>query len=153
MLDKDFLKGVEFGLVGGVVGTILMDTVMVTTFLMAGEPWDTFFRMVGEKFGDGAVIGIALHNVVGLTGGFVFSLLVLSIQYLRIDTRRKGIALGIAAGAITIPVGCIPLAVWLDEPILIVIAFSALPHMVWGTVLGLIMGYGLLSLKIRPSPA
>jgi len=152
MLDKDFLKGIEFGLVGGLLGTILMDIVMVATFLMVGEPGDTFFTMVGEKFGGGAVIGIALHNVVGLTGGFVFALSVLSIQGLRIGSRRKGLILGIAAGAITIPVGCIPLAIWLGEPILLVIAFSALPHMVWGTVLGLTMGYGLLSPKIRPSP-
>lgn len=153
MLDKDFLKGIEFGLVGGVLGTFLMDIVMVATFVMVGEPWDTFFTMVGEKFGDGAVIGIALHNVVGLTGGFVFALSVLSIQGLRIESMRKGLAFGIAAGAITIPLGCIPLAIWLGEPILIVTAFSALPHMVWGTVLGLTMGYGLLSLKIRPSLA
>ncbi|MBE3050229.1 hypothetical protein IMZ48_48580, partial [Candidatus Bathyarchaeota archaeon] len=78
MLDREFLKGIGFGLVGGVVGTILMDIVMVATFLMVGEQWDTFFTMVGEKFGGGAVIGIALHNVVGLTGGFVFALAVLS---------------------------------------------------------------------------
>jgi len=153
MLDKDFLRGIELGLVGGVVGTILMDIVMVATFLMVGEPWDAFFTMAGEKFGGGAVIGIGLHNVVGLTGGFIFALSVLSIQGLRIDSRRKGLTLGIAAGAITIPVGCIPLAIWLDKPILAVIAFSALPHMVWGTVLGLTMGYGLLSLKIRASAA
>jgi hypothetical protein len=153
MLDKDFLRGIEFGLVGGVVGTILMDIVMVATFLMVGEPGDAFFTMVGEKFGGGAVIGIALHNVVGLTGGFVFALSVLSIPRLRIESRWKGLTLGITAGAITIPVGCIPLAIWLGKPILIVIAFSALPHMVWGTVLGLTVGYGLLSLKIRPSPA
>jgi hypothetical protein len=153
MLDKDFLRGIEFGLVGGVVGTILMDIVMVATFLIVGAPWDTFFTMVGEKFGDGAVIGIALHNVVGLTGGFVFALAVLSIRALRIESRRKGLAFGIAAGAITIPGGCIPLAIWLDKTILTVVAFSALPHMVWGTVLGLTVGYGLLSLKIRPSPA
>ena len=153
MLDKHFLKGIEFGLVGGILGTILMDIVMVATFLMVGEPWDTFFTMVGERLGGGAVIGIALHNVVGLTGGFVFALSVLSIPGLRIESRRRGLTLGIAAGAITIPAGCIPLAIWLGEPILIVIAFSALPHMVWGTVLGLTVGYGLVSHKIRPSPA
>ena len=153
MLDKDFLRGIEFGLVGGVVGTILMDIVMVATFLMVGEPWDTFFTMVGEKLGGGAAIGIALHNLVGLTGGFAFALSVLSIPGLRIESRRRGLTLGIAAGAITIPAGCIPLAIWLGEPILIVIAFSALPHMVWGTVLGLTVGYGLVSRKIRPSPA
>ena len=153
MLDKDFLRGIEFGLVGGVVGTVLMDVVMVATFLMVGESWDTFFTMVGEKLGGGAVIGIALHNVVGLTGGFIFALLVLNIQSLRIESRRKGLILGIAAGAITIPIGCIPLAIWLGKPILTVVAFSTVLHMVWGTVLGLIVGYGLLSLKIRPSPA
>jgi hypothetical protein len=80
MLDKVFHRGIELGLMGGLFGTILMDIVMVATFLMVGEPWDTFFTMVGEKLGGGAVIGIALHNVVGLTGGFVFALSVLSIQ-------------------------------------------------------------------------
>lgn len=91
------------------------------------------------------MVGILVHNLVGLTGGIVFSLLVLTIKALRIDSMRKGIALGIAAGAVTIPLGCIPLAIWLDQPILDVIAFSFLPHLVWGTVLGWAVAYGLIS--------
>jgi hypothetical protein len=145
MPNRSFLRGVGFGIVGGLVGTFLMDVVMVLTFLIAGQPADAFFSMVGEKLGDGALVGIMVHNLVGLTGGIVFALLVLNVKALRIDSRRKGLVLGIAAGAITIPLGCIPLAIWLDQPILEVIAFSLLPHLVWGTVLGWTMTYGLLS--------
>ncbi len=138
------LTGVGFGIIGGLVGTILMDIVMMLTFLIAGQPADTFFSMVGEKFGYGAWLGILVHNLVGITGGIVFSLLVLNIKALRIDSMRKGLLLGIGAGAVTIPLGCIPLAIWLGEPILVVIGFSLLPHLVWGTVVGWTVAYGLL---------
>lgn len=151
MLNRTFLIGVGFGIIGGVVGTILMDIVMVLTFLIAGQPADTFFSMVGEKFGYGSLVGIAVHNLVGLTGGIVFSLLVLNIKALHIESMRKGLVLGIAAGAVTIPLGCIPLAIWLNQPILVVIAFSFLPHLVWGTVVGWTVAYGLLSYGSRPS--
>jgi len=145
VLDKSFLRGIGFGIIGGLLGTFLMDIVMMLTFLIAGKPADTFFAMVGEKLGYGPLVGILVHNLVGLTGGIVFSLLVLNIKLLRIDSRRKGLVLGIAAGAVTIPLGCIPLAIWLGQPILDVIAFSILPHLVWGTTLGWTVGYGLLS--------
>jgi hypothetical protein len=145
VVDKSLLRGIEFGIIGGLVGTFLMDIVMVLTFIIAGQPADAFFSMVGEKLGDGPLVGILVHNLVGLTGGIVFSLLVLNVKALRIDSRRKGVMLGIAAGAVTIPLGCIPLAIWLGQPILDVIAFSLLPHLVWGTTVGWIVGYGLLS--------
>jgi len=145
VLNKSFLRGVGFGIIGGLLGTFLMDIVMVLTFIIAVQPADAFFSMVGEKLGDGALVGILVHNLVGLTGGIVFSLLVLNVKALRIDSRRKGLMLGIAAGAVTIPLGCIPLAIWLNQPMLDVIAFSLLPHLVWGTVLGWTVGYGMLS--------
>ena len=145
VLNRLLLKGVGFGIIGGLVGTILMDIVMMVTFLIAGQPADTFFSMVGEKFGYGTLVGILVHNLVGITGGIVFSIMVVTIKALRIQSMRKGLALGIAAGAVTIPLGCIPLAIWLNQPILDVIAFSTLPHLVWGTVLGWTVAYGLLS--------
>lgn len=153
MPNNSFLRGVGFSLVGGLVGTVLMDIVMVITFLIAGQPATTFFSMVGERLGYGVLAGMAVHNLVGLTGGFVFALLILNIKTLRIDSRRKGLVLGIAAGAITIPLGCIPLAIWLNQPILGVVAFSILPHLVWGTVLGWTVGYGLLTFGRHSGPS
>jgi ethanolamine transporter EutH len=128
----------------GLIGTVLMD-IVGATFLVAGMAADTFFSMVGEKLGYGTLVGILVHNLVGITGGIVFSVLVQTIKVLRIDSMRKGLLLGIAAGVVTIPLGCIPLAIWLNQPILDVIAFSTLPHLVWGTVLGWTVAYGLIS--------
>ncbi len=149
MTDKSPLNIIGLGIVGGIAGTILMDIVMVLTFILAGQPADTFFSMVGEKVGYGAAVGVLVHNLVGLTGGFVFSLLVINIKALGIDSVRKGLMLGIATGALTIPLGCIPLAIWLGQPIPVVIAFSLLPHLVWGTALGWTVAYGHLSYRSR----
>ncbi len=147
--DRSSLRIVGLGIIGGLVGTILMDIVMMVTFVAVDESWDLFFTMVGTKLGGGPIIGIALHNAVGMTGGFIFSLLVINVPVFEITSMKKGLLLGLAVGLITIPAGCIPLAIWLGESIVIVIAFSALPHIVWGTVLGWIMGYGLLTAKPR----
>ena len=144
---------VSFGIAGGLVGTALMDIVLVLTFVLAGGPADAFFSTVGERLGDGALAGLAVHNLVGLTGGFVFSLLVSFLKPLHIDSWRKGVGLGFIAGALTIPLGCIPFALWLNQPVLGVIAFSILPHLVWGTTLGWFVGYGLLSYRQGPRSA
>ncbi len=143
------LRAVVLGIVGGLLGTVLMDIVMMVTFIGVGESWDLFFSMVGDKLGGGAILGIAIHNVVGMTGGIILALLVINIPSMEIKTLRRGLLLGLAAGLFTIPAGCIPLAIWLGEPIPAVIAFSALPHIVWGTVLGWTMGVGMVRAEPR----
>jgi len=152
LFERTTLRGIGLGLVGGFFGTALMDIVIVVTFLLASEPADTFFAMAGEKLGHGSLMGLALHNLVGLTVGFLFAMLVLNVRLLKIDTKRKGLMLGMLAGAVTIPGGCIPLALWLGQPVLYVMAFSATPHMVYGTVLGLVVTYGLLHRSERLAP-
>jgi len=147
--DCSDLRVLGLGVIGGLLGTILMDIVMMITFVAVGESWDLFFAMVGEKLGGGAVIGIALHNAVGMTGGLIFAFLVLRVPAFEITSVKRGLVLGLVAGLFTIPAGCIPLAIWLGESIVIVIAFSALPHIVWGTVLGWTMGHGLLQKTLR----
>jgi hypothetical protein len=132
------------------MGTVLMDVVIVITFLIAGLSGDGFFAMVGEKLGQGPSVGIALHNVIGLSVGFLFAVVVLNVSAFAIDTKKKGLILGVSVGLVTIPLGCIPLAVWLGEPILEVVAFSAVPHLLYGTVLGLVATYGLLSWPGNP---
>lgn len=153
MLDRPRERLLALGLAGGLAGTALMDIVMVITFVLVGEKADAFFTMVGERLGGGAVLGLGLHNLVGASGGLVFSVLVLWIRGLRIDTMRRGLAYGLAAGALTIPLGCIPLAIWLGQPIMSVIAFSLMPHLVWGLTLGWMVAYGLLKWRTVPPHA
>jgi hypothetical protein len=152
MTVRNRFQIIEFGFIGGLVGTFLMDAVMIATFLLVGEKADIFFSAVGEKLGGGALIGVAVHMCIGTTGGFIFSLLVISIKALDISSIRRGVMLGFVAGAITIPLGCIPLAIWLGQPILEVIAFSIMPHLVWGTFLGWTVARGMLSLSARARP-
>jgi len=149
MRENTSLIVIGLGLVGGIVGTVLMDFVMMITFISVGESADLFFTMVGEKLGGGALLGVAIHNITGMTGGFAFSILVLGIGALKLTSIKKGVKLGLAAGAVTIPLGCIPLAIWLGESIMDVIAFSILPHLVWGAFLGWTVAYGLLKFKIQ----
>jgi len=152
MATRNRLQLIEFGLLGGLVGTFLMDAVMIATFLLAGEKADVFFSAVGEKLGGGALIGIVIHMCIGTTGGFIFSLLVIRFKALDISSLRRGVMLGFAAGAITVPLGCIPLAIWLEEPVLGVIAFSIMPHLVWGTFLGWTVARGMLLLGKHTRP-
>ena len=152
MAVRDRLQTIEFGLIGGLVGTFLMDAVMIATFLLVGEKADVFFSAVGEKLGGGALIGAAVHMCIGATGGFVFSLLVISFKALDISSMRRGVMFGFAGGAITIPLGCIPLAIWLGQPVVEVIAFSIMPHLVWGTFLGWTVARGTLSLDACIQP-
>jgi len=121
-----------------------MDVVIVVTFLLLGEPGDTFFSTVGEKLGGGASVGIALHNFIGLSGGLLFAILVLLIERLRIGSMKTGLLYGLGAGAATIPLGCVPMAIWLGQPVLEVVAFSVTPHLVWGLALGWCVAFGLL---------
>jgi hypothetical protein len=144
LLDRRSVRGIAFGLVGGFVGTALMDTIIVATFLLIDQPGDTFFVMVGDRLGQGPAVGIALHNLIGLSVGFLFAVVVLNVKVLNVDTTRKGLVLGVLAGAVTIPVGCIPFAIWLGEPVLEVVALSTIPHLVYGTILGRVVAYGLL---------
>src|SRR4030042_949601 len=145
MLGRPGAKVIAFGMVGGLAGTVLMDLVMVTTFVLVGEPGDAFFAMVGEKLGDGVMLGIVLHNMIGLSGGLIFALLILGIPSINIDSRKKGLMYGLAAGALTIPLGCIPMAIWLGQPILEGLAFSLLPHLPGGLTLGWTVAFGLLN--------
>ena len=85
-----------------------------------------------------------VHLVVGSFLGLVFSVPVLKVNALRIDTVRKGVVLGFLAGLVSI-VFCVPFAILIGEPIAAVLSFMTIPHLVWCTVLGVVAGYGLRS--------
>jgi ethanolamine transporter EutH len=74
---------------------------------------------------------------------------------LNIESVRKGVWLGVLAGLVTIPLGCVPVAIVTGVPIIEMVSFSFIPHLVWGTVLGVIAGCamqsGLRSAKVSAS--
>ena len=122
---------------------IAMDLVMVAEFLIKGLPIYTYLELIGSVLGGGVALGAILHLLVGSLLGLIFSAVVLKVDALRINTVRKGVGLGFLAGAVTIPLGCLPFAIIAGVPVATLVSFSTIPHLVWGIVLGVIVGYGL----------
>jgi hypothetical protein len=138
-------SAIRFGVIGSLAGTIAMDLVMIPESLMIGEPADSYLALIGSVLGGGALLGVAMHLVMGSLLGLIFGVVVHKVDFLRIDTFWKGVWLGILAGLVTIPFGCVPFAVATGVPIPFMVGFSFVPHLVWGAVLGVVAGYGLCS--------
>ena len=117
---------------------------MVGEFSMMGLPADTYLALIGSVVGGGVAVGVVLHLFLGSLLGLVFSAAVMKVEALHIDSVRKGVRLGVLAGIATIPL-CVLFAIITGVPIARLLSFSILPHLVWGTVLGVIAGYRLQS--------
>ena len=136
-------RAMRYALIGSLLGTIAMDLVMVVESVIIGMPVHGFFALIGSVVGGSAPIGAVIHFLVGSTLGLLFGLAVDQIRFLRIDSVHKGVWLGLLVGLVTIPLGCVPFAVLVGVSILELVSFSFIPHLVWGAVMGVVVGYGL----------
>jgi len=135
------------GVIASLVGTIMMDFVIVVEYLMIGQPALTYLDLIGSIFGGGIPLGALIHVLLGSALGVIFSVPVLTVDALRIGTVRKGVVLGILTGVASIS-ACVPFAILIREAIASVLSFMIITHMVWGIGLGIVTGYGL-----RPATA
>jgi ethanolamine transporter EutH len=120
-----------------------MDLVMVVEALIIGEPVDIFVALIGSVVGGGTLVGVVMHLLMGSLLGLLLGLAVCKVRFLHIDSVRKGVWVGVLAGLVTIPLGCVPTAIVAGVPILEMVSFSFIPHLVWGAVLGVIVGYAM----------
>ena len=144
MSNVTLARGIGIGVIGSLAGTLVMDLVVVGELSMIGLPALTYLDLIGSVFGGGVPLGVLIHVFVGSVLGVIFSVPVLTIDALRIDTVRKGVVLGFVAGLVSIS-ACVPFAILIREKIATVLIFMTIPHLVWGTVLGVVAGYGLRS--------
>ena len=107
-----------------------------------GLPPYTYLELIGSILGGGILLGVVLHILLSLVLGFIFVAVVLNFDSIRITTIRKGFTLGILAGAVTI-IGCVPFAIIAGVPITEILSFSTIPHIVFGAICGIVVGYGL----------
>ena len=148
-------KAIKFGLIGSLAGTIAMDLVMVVESLIAGQPVDGFVAVIGSAVGGGTLVGVVAHLLMGSLLGLLFGTAIYQVRFLKVESVRKGVWLGVLAGLVTIPLGCVPVALVTGVSIIEMVSFSFIPHLVWGAVLGVIAGYamqsGLRSAKVSAS--
>ena len=150
-------KGLGWGVIGGLTGTLIMDLVLMGAFSAFGAPAMTCFSIVGNtmarffsiqcmEVGRAILTGVATHYIVGPVFGAIYGMAVARIKTLRVHTMKKSILLAI----LYVEILSQPLLA--TTPILMKMALPAtllwyggsfLMHMIVGAVLGEIVGRGL----------
>lgn len=162
-------KGIGWGLLGGLVATLVMDLILMGILLAAGLPALTCFSIVGDTvasaFSPGVVgtggsipLGIAAHYLIGPWMGAMFctaaskriivssgdslplkKVVVLAILYAEILSQPM-----LAMASILLRMTASELLQWFGG--------SSIMHMVWGCVLGVIVSRALrLPVAARPN--
>jgi hypothetical protein len=154
--DK-LLKGLGWGLLGGLMGTLVMDFLLMGTLLVLRQPatqcfsivGDTvsrFFAMLGAQVTGGVPTGVMTHYVVGPLFGILFGAVVTKLPVLRAGSLKQ---ITIAA---FLYVEILSQPILVTTPILMKMKTPAtlqwyggafLMHLIMSLVLGVIVGYGL----------
>jgi hypothetical protein len=140
-----FPREIMHSLIGSLVGTVAMDFVLFLEYYLSGQPLTTSFILFGSIIGGGTGEGLVLHFLFGSILGLIFGILISRIDYFHVGSVAKGIKVGVMAGLVTIPLGCIPFAVMASIPLTVMIPFVTIPHLVWGLVIGGVSSYLLIN--------
>lgn len=99
-------RGMAWGLIGGLAGTMLMDILLMgvlsvarlpafTCFSIVGETVARLFSILGLEVAGGILLGVATHYLIGPLVGVLFGAVVVKIKSLRGCTLQKGITLAV----------------------------------------------------------
>jgi hypothetical protein len=153
------VRGLGWGFGGGLVGTIVMDLLLMGVliavkypaflcFSIVGDTAARFFSMVGVQITGGVSTGAVAHYVIGPLVGLIFGAAAAIFPALREGTLKK------SAVAAVVYVEILSQPLLATTPILLkmtpsvtVLWFggSLVMHLVFGIVLGVIVSHGLRS--------
>ena len=152
-----FSRGLGWGLIGGLAGTMIMDLVLMGALSAVGLPALTCFSIVGntvaclfsmQSMETASVIqlGVITHYLVGPLFGGIFGTLVTRVEALRVYTLKKSIILAI------IYIEILSQPILATAPILLKMTVPAMlqwyggsfiMHLIMAVVLGSVVSYGL----------
>jgi hypothetical protein len=150
-------KGMGWGLLGGLVGTMVMDLVLMgalsavglpalTCFSIVGNTAARFFSILGIEMAGGVPLGAAAHSLIGPAVGAIFGAAVAQLNALRVDTLKKGIIVAV------LYVEILSQPILATTPLLLSMTatetlqwfgVSFVMHLIYGVVLGVVVSYGL----------
>lgn len=150
-------KGVAWGFLGGLAGTLVMDFLLMGILLVLRQPASLCFSIIGDTvshflalFGTqitgGIPTGVVTHYVVGPLFGILFGAAVTMLPALREGTLKKiTIAAFVYVEILSQPIlATTPILLKMKAPaILQWFGGSFVMHLVMSIVLGVIVGYGL----------
>lgn len=149
-------RGVTVGLIGGLLGTIVMDLFGAGLFLamegpaslsftIIGDAAAGFFAILGITLAGGLPLGALLHYLIGLGFGGLFGGAIVQLSRLQMPSLWKGIGLSVlyieiisqpllAAAALILQMTAAEAVQWFGV--------SFVMHLVYGLVLGVVVIYG-----------
>ncbi len=150
-------RGLGWGLMGGLAGTVAMDIVLIVaspalglpgieSFSVIGDTAARGFSLLGVGITGGVPAGLAVHYLVGPLLGAIFAAIVTRFESLWPATLKKGIGLAV----LYVELGSQPLLAL--TPLLMNMnaqetvfwyALSLGMHLLYGAVLGAVVSYGL----------
>ena len=150
-------RGMGWGLVGGLAGTMVMDLVLMGALLVVGLPAFTcfsivgdtvagFFSVLGMNIPGGSPTGAATHYIIGPLLGALFGAAMARHAAFRVDTLKKYVIRAV----LFIEIMSQPLL--LTTPILLKMTApdtlkwyggSFVMHLIAGVVLGAVVGCGM----------
>jgi hypothetical protein len=153
MEKQDIFRGLRYGLLAGFVSTIVMDIVCLVIFLVMGESLPAFFALIGRSFLTLINVdvayplwqGLVLHYSIGIITGLVLGAATRLINKLNFGTYRKSILLSVIITQIEGAALFYLMSLILNIPqsdMLIMYGLGFILHLMWGTLLGLIISYG-----------
>ena len=157
MTHVTLARGMGWGLIGGLVGTMVMDLVLMgalsavglpalTCFSIVGNTVARFFSILGIEMAGGVPLGAAAHYLIGPVVGAIFGAAVAQVNALRVDTLKKSIVLAV------LYVEILSQPILATTPILLKMTahetlqwfgVSFVMHLMLAVVLGVIVSYGL----------
>jgi hypothetical protein len=156
IIDFTSARGIGWGLVGGLAGTMSMDLVLMgalsafglptlTCFSIVGNTMARFFSTLGLEMAGGVPAGVTAHYLIGPVVGAIFGA-VARIEALRVDTLKKGMLLAILyVEILSQPIlAMAPILLKMTTPETVQwFGIAFVMHMMCGGVLGLVVSHGL----------
>lgn len=149
-------KEIGWGLLGGLIATLIMDLTLMGILVVAGLPALACYSIVGDTVASlfsirvvetsgGILLGAAAHYLIGPLMGAMFGAAAAKVDALRIESRKKVIFWTILyAEILSQPLlAMAPILLKMtNSEMLQWFGGSFVMHMIWGTVLGVVWSLG-----------
>jgi hypothetical protein len=159
--SNSLLKGLGWGFLGGLTGTLVMDLLLMGILLVLNQPallcfsivGDTvsrFLAMFGAQVAGSVPTGVATHYMVGPLFGILFGAAVTRLPVLRgIDLKKITLAAFVYVEILSLPIlATTPILLKMKAPATLQwFGGSFVMHLIMSIVLGVSVGYGL-----QPAP-
>ncbi len=153
MNNPNIIRGIKYGVLAGLVSTMVTDIASLIIFAVVGGSLPSFFALIGQSFltliGVEAAYpvwqGLTLHYSIGILSGLVLGLLTQHFRSLSFSSFKKGIPVSIIVTQIEGNVLFYLMSVILAIPqsqMIMMYGLGFVLHLIWGTCLGTIIAFG-----------